>query len=471
MTQTRVEEQLNKALPEDAISIMEQINAAGYEAFVVGGCVRDVLLGKAPSDWDITTSAKPQEIKKIFRHTIDTGIQHGTVTVLKKHGEKYTGYEVTTYRIDGEYEDARHPKEVTFTGDLSKDLERRDFTINAMAYHPKSGLIDLFGGCEDLDASLIRCVGDPMERFGEDALRMMRAIRFAAQLDATIDPVTMEAIRVLAPTIAKVSAERIQTELVKLMMSDRPADFILFYQSGLSKYFLPEYEDAMVTEQDNPHHCYTVGEHMLHATMKLNLEALAREYQGEEFLKAKRYLRLTMLLHDIAKPRNKTIDEAGIGHFKGHPQDGKNMVRDILQRLKFDNETIHMVMGLTQYHDREILSEDKAMRRAIHQLGEQYFPLIFYVKEADVLAQSDYRRQEKLDFIKGEREIYQLVRQEAQCVNLKDLAVNGADLITAGMKPGKLLGEVLQNMLQEVLDDPKKNDKEYLLKKYCSKDI
>ena len=240
LTENRLHDITPEMVPEEARDILQKLNEAGYEAFVVGGCVRDCLLGKTPADWDITTSARPEQVKAVFSHTVDTGLQHGTVTVMQKTNGKLTGYEVTTYRIDGEYEDARHPKEVIFTAELAEDLKRRDFTINAMAYHPEAGLQDLFHGREDLEAGVIRCVGEAKERFTEDALRMMRAIRFAAQLDAQIEPLTWEAIKALAPNIEKVSAERIRVEMEKLLVSDHPDRFRLFYESGLTKYFLPE---------------------------------------------------------------------------------------------------------------------------------------------------------------------------------------------------------------------------------------
>ena len=247
-------------LPVKVDNIIKTLEAAGYEAFAVGGCIRDSVLGRTPQDWDITTSAKPQDVKRLFSHTIDTGIQHGTVTVMLEH----EGFEVTTYRIDGEYEDARHPKEVTYTVNLLEDLKRRDFTINAMAYNESRGLVDAFDGMGDLQKKVIRCVGNPKERFTEDALRMLRALRFAAQLGFEVEEQTFAAIRELAQTIEKISAERIQTELVKMLTSDHPELIREVYTSGISDVILPEFSVLMQTEQNNPHHCYTVGEHTIH---------------------------------------------------------------------------------------------------------------------------------------------------------------------------------------------------------------
>ncbi len=295
-------------LPRKVEDIIDRIQAAGHEAYAVGGCVRDSVLGKEPDDWDITTSAKPEEIKKLFDRTIDTGIQHGTVTVML--GKE--GFEVTTYRIDGKYEDSRHPKDVTFTINLKEDLRRRDFTINAMAYNPKDGLIDLYEGMQDIERGLIRCVGDAKERFTEDALRMMRAVRFSAQLGYTIEEKTKAAVRELAPSIRNISAERIQTELVKLMVSAHPDYLRTAYETGITGQILPEFDVCMKTEQNNPHHCYSVGEHILHTL---------------SYVEANKALRLAMLLHDIGKPSTLTVDEEGITHNHGHADaDRKSVV-------------------------------------------------------------------------------------------------------------------------------------------------
>ena len=242
-------------IPERANLIIHALEDAGYEAYVVGGCVRDSILGREPNDWDITTSALPEQVKALFRRTVDTGLKHGTVTVLQQD----EGFEVTTYRIDGEYEDGRHPKEVAFTRDLSEDLKRRDFTINAMAYNDRKGLVDLYGGLDDIENKVIRCVGDPYERFGEDALRMLRAVRFSAQLGYSIEEKTKEAIQELSPNLEKISAERIHTELVKLLVSDNPMELRTAYETGMTKVFLPEFDLAMETDQKHIHHCYSVG--------------------------------------------------------------------------------------------------------------------------------------------------------------------------------------------------------------------
>lgn len=435
---------MNIRLPRHVTFILHTLEAAGFEGYAVGGCVRDALLGREPQDWDITTNARPLQVKELFHRTIDTGLQHGTVTVMLDHA----GYEVTTYRIDGEYEDGRHPKEVSFTGSLREDLMRRDFTINAMAYNETDGLVDLFEGKEDLERGSIRCVGDPKERFSEDALRMMRAIRFSAQLGFVIDPQTLEAVCALSDTIKKVSAERIQTELLKTLTSAHPDAVRIFYETGLSAHFLPEMDAMMETNQNNPHHCYSVGEHTLHSLLHVEADKL---------------LRLTMLLHDVAKPQCKTTDEAGIDHFYGHPAQGAQMARVILRRLKLDNDTIARVTQLIRWHDDNPPLTERNVRRAVYRVGSAQYPAIFAVKRADILAQSDYKREEKLSYVNAYETLYTQILEKNQCLSIRDLAVNGADLLAAGVPQGRQIGEYLDQLLQLVLEHPELNTREYLL--------
>ena len=433
-------------LPVNVKKIITTLENAGYEAYAVGGCVRDTLLNKEPDDWDITTSATPEEAKVLFPRTIDTGIQHGTITVLMG---KET-YEVTTYRIDGEYEDSRHPKEVIFTSNLLEDLKRRDFTINAMAYNDRSGIVDAFDGIQDLENKIIRCVGNPTERFTEDALRMMRAVRFGGQLGYEIEPATASAVKELAPTLSRISAERICTELVKLMMSDHPDYLQKAYELGMTKVFMPEFDDAMETIQNNPHHCYNVGEHILHSLTNVRKDKV---------------LRLTMLFHDLGKARTRTTDEKGIDHFYGHVEESARIADDIMKRLRFDNDTRYKVVKLVKYHDLDMALTPKGVRKAIVKLSPELFPLFIEVQRADYLAQSMYKRDEKETENKEIQRLYTQILEEQNCVSLKTLAVTGSDLIGAGMKPGKEIGEVLQMLLEEVLEEPCLNTKEALLKK------
>lgn len=435
-------------IPEKAKYIIETIQNAGFEAYVVGGCVRDSILGRTPGDWDITTSARPEQVKQLFRRTIDTGIQHGTVTVMLDK----EGFEVTTYRVDGKYEDSRHPKEVTFTPNLEEDLKRRDFTINAMAYNETEGLIDIFGGMADIEAKWIRCVGNPEERFGEDALRMMRAIRFSAQLGYEIHEDTITAIRKLAPTLQKISAERIQVELTKLLTSDHPDTLREAYEYGITKVILPEFDAMMETPQKHKHHKYNVGEHTLHALMEIAPE---------------KNLRYAMLLHDIGKPQTLTMDEDGTTHFHGHPAVGEEIARKILRRLRFDNDTVSVVTRLVRYHDygNGVTPDLRIVRRAVNRIGEDIFPLLFPVRRADILAQSEYMSAEKLENLELWKTLYQEMLEKKQCVSLKTLAVTGRDLIAMGRKPGRELGETLQRLLELVLEHPEWNTREILLQK------
>lgn len=434
-------------LPDKVKQIIATLETAGYEAYAVGGCIRDSILGRIPNDWDITTSAKPGQVKALFGRTIDTGILHGTVTVMLER----EGFEVTTYRIDGEYADNRHPKDVVFTGELAEDLKRRDFTINAMAYNDRMGLIDIFGGEEDIGNQVIRCVGDPRERFGEDALRMMRAVRFSAQLGYSIEADTAAAIKEMAGNLTKISAERVQTELVKLLISSHPDYLRICYETGITKVVLPEFDLCMETEQRNPHHCYSVGEHILQSMLHVE---------------GNKVLRIAMLMHDIGKPETKTTDEAGIDHFHGHAAVSENITVAVLRRLKFDNDTLHMVARLVLYHDCEAEPTPRSVRRAVNKIGEDVFPLLFEVKKADMLAQSDYQRREKEEKLERVKTIYEDIIREKDCVSLRTLAVTGKDLIEAGMKPGKEMGEMLNRLLETVLEEPEKNTKEELLKLY-----
>lgn len=433
-------------LPSEVKFILDEIHSAGYEAYAVGGCVRDSILGRIPDDWDITTSANPEQIKILFKKTIDTGIKHGTVTVLIKK----KGYEVTTYRIDGKYEDNRHPKEVTFTSNLIEDLKRRDFTINAMAYNEKEGLIDVFDGIKDIEKKVIRCVGNAEERFNEDALRIMRAIRFSAQLGYSIEDETLKAIKKLAINLKNISAERIQVELVKLLISDHPDYIKKAYEAGVTKVILPEFDRIMSTEQKHPHHKYDVGAHTLFSLKEVPNDKV---------------LRLAMLFHDIGKPIVKTIDEKGITHFHGHAAYSEKISREIMRRLKFDNDTIYKVSNLVKYHDYGNKTDPTfpIVRKAIHKIGIDIFPLLFIVKEADLKAQSDYKKEEKKVRLQKWINIYEKIIEENQCISLKTLAITGKDLLDMGMEPGKNIGETLEYLLDLVLEDSTRNTKEYLL--------
>ena len=427
-------------LPRKVVLIIKNLQRHGYDAYAVGGCVRDSILNRKPEDWDITTSAKPEQVKRIFRRTVDTGIEHGTVTVLIGKD----GFEVTTYRVDGLYEDGRHPKEVTFTSRLEEDLKRRDFTINAMAYNDDERLVDAFGGMRDLNYHLIRCVGDPKERFSEDALRILRAVRFSAQLAFPIEPETAEAIKSLAPNLEKISAERIQAELVKLLVSDHPERIQDACELGITKVVLPEWDDMVGVKQNTPHHKYDVAAHTVHALQNV---------------KNDKVLRLTMLFHDMGKPVMKTTDENGRDHFKGHAIASEQIAKTVMKRLKFDNDTIRKVTKLVAYHDYRMEPTGANVRRAMHEIGVELFPYYLAVRLADTKAQSSYERRGKLENIIQIRELYRNALRNKECVTLKDLAVTGTDLINIGIAPGKELGTLLNELLDMVIEDPAWNQK------------
>ena len=432
-------------IPENAERILQILNRAGHEAYIVGGCVRDAILGRTPGDWDITTSALPQEVKALFRRTVDTGIKHGTVTVLMQ-GESY---EVTTYRIDGEYEDGRHPKQVTFTRSLSEDLLRRDFTINAMAYHPKTGLVDLFGGEADIAARTIRAVGVPDDRFDEDALRILRAVRFAAQLDFDIEPATMKSIAGHAENLQRISAERVRTELTKTLVSDHPEKFMLLHETGITKVIFPAFDEMLAMPQENPWHCCNVGLH----TIKV--------VQG---VPADPVLRWTALLHDVGKLRTKTIDGEGKAHFYGHAGVSAAFAADFMRALKFDNHTMDMVCLFTRYHDAWFDGSDKVTRKVVSRVGKENFLQLLSIARADAMAKSDFAKERLLPKYDAVEESFARIMAADQCTSLKELAVSGSDLIRAGFRPGKEMGELLRSLLAHVLDYPEDNEKETLLR-------
>lgn len=449
-------------IPTGAAYILQQLNKHGYEAYIVGGCVRDSLLGKQPNDWDITTSAKPEEVKAIFHRTIDTGIQHGTVTVLVDREvlddgsgslASHTDYafEVTTYRVDGVYTDHRRPESVCFTASLEEDLKRRDFTINAMAYNPEQGVIDIFGGQEDLEKGIIRCVGEASERFDEDALRILRAVRFAAQLDFVIEDQTREAMRDQAKFLKDISVERICTELTKMIVSKHPERLEEAYELGLTQMFLPEFDVMMQTPQNNQYHLYDVGHH----TLKV-MEAVP----------ATTVLRYAALLHDVGKPKCKTTDETGVDHFYGHQELSAKMARTILRRLKLDNDTIDQVCRLVKNHDYGLSGDGpgmKSFRRFVAQLGAEHFADFLEIRKGDMAGQSAYHLEQRRQVIAHMEAMYAEIIEQKQCLKLSELAIGGKDLIAIGVKPGPDMGRILKALLDRVLEEPELNTREQLL--------
>ena len=433
-------------MPTQAAKVIQKLEQHGFEAYIVGGCVRDSILGRTPGDWDITTSASPQEVKEIFDHTVDTGIEHGTVTVLMNHEP----YEVTTYRVDGKYEDHRRPNEVHFTKSLREDLLRRDFTINAMAYNDSEGIIDMYDGMTDLKNQTIRCVGEAKKRFDEDALRILRALRFQAQLGFQIEEKTEEAIKNQAKFLKDISAERIQVELEKLITSAHPEVLVNAYKLGVTKIIFPEFDIMMETPQNNPHHKYNVGIHTIEAMKQIEAEHIYR---------------WTMLLHDVGKPECHTVDENGIDHFYGHNEKGAEIARKVLRRLRFDNETTDLVCKMVLWHDYglgEILKKT-TFRKALSRMGADFFPYYIKIRRADMAAQSDYKLEERRSSIEHLEKLYQEITDAKDCLTIKQLAINGKNLIALGVKPGKEIGDILQELLNQVLGSPELNNRETLL--------
>lgn len=438
-------------ISKNAKKIISLLENAGYEAYAVGGCVRDFLMGRPCDDIDITTSAKPNEVEQVLDENnirfVETGLKHGTVTAVID-GE---GYEVTTYRTDGDYKDSRHPESVEFVSDIKADLSRRDFTVNAMAYNDSDGLVDLFGGKADLDNKIIRAVGDPNQRFQEDALRIMRAIRFASVLGFDIEENTKKAIFDNSELLLNVSAERLFTELSKLLLGDGVFKILMEYKEVLAV-IMPEISPTFNCAQNNPWHIYGVWEH----TCK-SVEVCPKDLN----------LRLTMLFHDLGKPSMKTTDEQGINHFKGHQQVSADITAGILKRFKVSNEIYDYLMTLIPIHDISISTERKNIKKWLCKLGQDchgnyYLNALIQVKRADKLAQNKEKtlpELEKLDVISTE--IISVIA-ENEALSVSDLEINGFDLIQLGFK-GREIGDTLKLLLENVIDENITNDKASLL--------
>lgn len=431
-------------LPIAVNEILDRLTCAGYSAYAVGGCVRDLILGQIPDDYDITTSATPEEVKDVFSdyHVIETGIQHGTLTVV------YDGvpYEVTTFRSESTYSDSRHPDAVLFTKRIEDDLSRRDFTVNAMALSRDGSLVDIFDGRSDIENQILRCVGEPYERFSEDALRILRLIRFASVLDFKIDPKTEAAARQLAPNLVKVSVERIAQELNKLLLGKGVFRALTEYVDILGV-AIEELLPMKQFEQHNYHHCYDVLTHTAKAVASVP---------------PKKHLRLSALFHDIGKPRTFSLDEAGVGHFYSHASVSRDMTEAILTRLKYDNKTKDTVSRLVKWHDTVIEANEKAVKRALSRMTPEFFYDLVALKRADNLAQHpDFHiRQAHYDDL--EAIAYDILARQ-DCLSLADLSVKGGDLIAIGVPMGREVGRLLKLLLAEVLQNRIPNEREKLL--------
>ena len=428
-------------VPERVIQILEKLESAGYEAWCVGGAVRDLLLGREPGDWDVTTNALPEVVMEIFApHALPTGLQHGTVTVGGGRG-----VEITTYRLDGEYLDNRRPETVAFTSSLKEDLARRDYTINAIAMDRRGNLYDPWDGQKDLADGMIRAVGDAATRFGEDALRIMRGLRFAARLGFSIEEQTSEAIHRCAPLLKNIAVERLNVEMTGLLCGEHVAQILLEYPDVLGV-FMPEILPCVGFDQRSKYHIYDVWEHTAHAV---------------EAVENQPVLRWTMLMHDLGKPDTFTVDANGAGHFYGHFHESVNKAKAIMDRLRFDNRSKQQILTLVERHDSVLALTDRTVRRNLSRYGEEILRLLLKVKRADNLAHApEYR--DRSELIDQWEQLLNVELASGSCFSLGQLAVKGNDLIELGIK-GKQIGEVLNELLSQVIDEKLPNDKMILI--------
>lgn len=440
-------ERFNIEVPTPVNYIIQGLEKCGYEAYMVGGAVRDSILGRPIHDYDICTSAMPGEILEAFpnEEVIPTGLKHGTVTILINKEP----YEVTTYRIDGDYSDNRRPDNVTFTKNLVEDLQRRDFTINAMAYNPKTGLIDPFNGMEDIKYKKIRCVGFAEDRFNEDALRILRAIRFEAQLGFAGFPETMFEIERQYERLKNISVERINSEFCKIVASNQFCVELVLYPDVFSL-FIPELKDMIDFQQNNPYHAYDVFGHTIHAIEKCESDDLI--------------VRLAVFFHDFGKPHSYQDGEDGIRHFKGHGKVSADITDSIMKRLRFDNGTRNNVVELVYYHDATFEVGKKYVKRWLNKIGEKQFRRLLEVRKADIKGQKTDYEKSRIEKINNIENILEEILQEQECFSLKDLAVNGNDVKKKmKLKEGKDVGYWLNEILKRVMDGELENNRDDLI--------
>lgn len=432
----------NINIPAGARQIIQMLEHNGYEACVVGGCVRDSLLGLKPHDWDICTSATPKDVYTCFsnKRIVGTGLKHGTVTILMADG----GYEVTTFRIDDAYSDGRHPDSVAFTSNVEDDLARRDFTINAMAYNDSVGLIDPFHGEKSLRDNEISCVGNPVDRFSEDALRIMRALRFASTYGFHIDHDTKTAIHQLAPTLCNISPERINAELCKLLCGKGVLNILLMYSDVITT-IIPEMRPCVGFEQNNPYHQYDVYSHIAHAVAN---------YTGDDIS-----VKVALLLHDIGKPQCYTEDERG-GHFHGHGVPDHDIADVVTKRLRFDNKTRNEILELVLYHDAVIEPTPKTVRRWLNKIGKERFCQLLRIRMADIQAHAVNTQTSRIARCNALGAIMDDVIAKDQCFSMKDMALSGKDILSMGVPEGIRVGNILRTLLDEVIsgDLPNRHD-------------
>ena len=433
-------------LPDDVTYIIEKLHKAGFDAFVTGGAVRDMMMHKEPHDYDIATSALPEDTRRLFSRTIDTGIKHGTVTVIING----VGYEITTFRTDGIYLDGRHPEHVRFVNSVYTDCARRDFTINSMMYGSDGEIIDFFGGRADIKEKLIRCVGESEKRFKEDALRMLRAVRFSAALSFDISPETEKAIKKYSMLIKRVSTERIFEELNKILLSDNPDYIRTLHNLGLLQYIIPQLDVCFYEEQRNKYHLYNVGEHIMQTVKNTPCNLI---------------LRWAALLHDVGKPCCSSVDSLGIIHFYGHHRESCRIATDVLYRLHMDKDSIRSISILIENHDVRVEPSLPAVKRMMARTGEKLFEQLMLLQKADNMAKNPEYYPEKEQRINAALDIYKRIVAEGQPYLIAHLAVNGRDLQKIGYKTGRIIGDTLKRLTDEVIIDPQLNNREYLLER------
>lgn len=431
-------------MPEYVSESLDVLEASGFEAYIVGGCVRDALLNRVPQDWDITTNAAPDEVKTCFTHcrTLETGVKHGTITVISEGGQ----IEITTFRVDGCYSDNRRPDNVSYTRELEADLARRDFTINAIAYNPRRGLVDYFSGADDLKKRRIVCVGEAKTRFSEDALRILRAARFASTLGFSIDKETAEAMNGLAFLLDKISSERITSELCKILTSEGGAEVLRNYPRIFTQ-IIPELAEEIGFEQHTKYHHLDVWLHTVEAVKASPPDLI---------------LRLVMLLHDCGKPKCFTLDKNGVGHFYNHANVSADLADAVLSRLRFDNHTRNEVVYLIKHHCDLIKPEQKYIKRMLNKMGEERLRRLIEIKRADCAAQAPAYRPERMEILNAIEILLNEIIAQNKAFFLKDLAVDGNDLIKIGFSEGKIIGDTLAALLDLVIDGEIENTREVL---------
>jgi len=434
-------------LPDDVQYIITKLEDSGFEAYAVGGCIRDSLMDKEPKDWDVCTSAFPEQMMDVFKNEriVETGLKHGTITILLND----SSYECTTYRVDGKYTDNRHPDKVKFVDVLKRDLARRDFTINAMAYNPKTGLVDYYTGQQDLENEIVKCVGNPNKRFKEDALRIMRALRLASEIGFSIDNDTAQAMVDNKGLLSNISVERIAAELNKFIVGEN-ADVLIMNHQAIFTEIIPDLTPTIQFEQNTPYHCYDVFTHTIQSVKNAPPNVT---------------IKLTMLLHDIGKPSCYTEDENGDGHFYGHAAVSAETAEQVLKRLRYDNDTIDTVKNLVLHHGTELLACNKNIKRWLNRIGEEQLRQLIQVKKADAMAQAYEHGEQKLVMLEKVNIMLDDILEQQQCFSLKDLVVNGRDMIEFGIVEGKQIGTTLNKLMDMIIDEELENERDALLEK------